>query len=63
MPTTRATRSRSAAQIGLTGVAARAGQDLHDHRLGDGDRVLGRDQLFEPAVDRAPGGPVVLDPG
>jgi hypothetical protein len=36
---------QEAAQVGFSGVAAGSGQDFHDHRLGDGDRTIGRDQL------------------
>ena len=35
---------QQAAQVGLPGVAAGARQDFHDHRLGDRDRAVGRDQ-------------------
>ena len=51
------------AQISLAGIAACPGEHFHDHRLGDGDRAIGRDEFREAPVGRAPGGPVVFDPG
>src|SRR5215469_122560 len=51
------------AKINLPCVAARPGQDLHDDGLSDGDRAFGRDQLGQAKIGRAPGGPVVFDPG
>jgi endonuclease/exonuclease/phosphatase family protein len=54
---------QKAAQVRLPGIAARAGQDVHDHRLGDGDRAAGGNQFCEAEIDRASGGPVVFDPG
>ena len=35
---------QKAAQVGLPGIAASAGQDFHDHRLGDRDRAVGGNQ-------------------
>ena len=36
---------QKAAQVRLPGIAAGAGQDFHDHRLGDGDRAVGGNQF------------------
>jgi hypothetical protein len=36
---------QKAAQVRLPGIAARAGQDFHDHRLGHGDRAVGGNQF------------------
>ena len=53
---------QQAAQIRFPGVAARSGHDLHDDRLGDGDRALGGDQFRQAEIERAPGRPVVFNP-
>jgi uncharacterized protein len=36
---------------------------FHDHRLGNGDRAVGRDRFRQAKFNRAPGGSVVFDPG
>jgi len=36
---------QKAAQVRLPGIAASAGQDFHDHRLGDGDWAVGGDEF------------------
>lgn len=50
------------AQRSLPLVVPGAGHDLHQHRLGDGQRALVTDQLGQPEVDGAAGGSVEFDP-
>jgi hypothetical protein len=54
---------QQAAQIRLSRVAARASQDFHDHRLGNGNRAASLNELGQAMIDCAPGSPVILDPG
>jgi hypothetical protein len=51
------------AQIRFPGVGTRSSEHFHDHRLSDGDRAVRRDQFGQAAINRAPGSPVIFNPG
>src|SRR4029079_15738852 len=50
-------------EIGFALVTSSSDDHLHDHGLRHRDGILGRDEVVEPTIDRAPRVPVVLHPG